>query len=328
MTNYFLYSMIKLVNHPRGADMNKYSNAILFYNENSGQSDIVHHIKAIQDHFSKMNISLEIVNIIESIKDIDSIIQDAIINNVDLFIAAGGDGTVSLIASPLVGTDKPLGILPIGTGNLLAKELKIPLSIENALSVITSPNSERFELDTFTLNGQHYLLNVSAGVTPKIMANTPSEAKKRFGFFAYLVNFTQQLLGMKLERFNIDFDNHQETLLASEIIITNGRYMGVEPLEWADDIAINDGKLDIMIIRATNIIDILNLVISVFSKKKRINTVIKSMAFTDYCRIETPSPLVVQADGDLVGKTPIEICIKSKSLTIIVPNKESIKNTN
>lgn len=305
--------------------MGVYKKAVLFFNNKSGQSDTSRQIEIIKQHFDDRDIPLHIVSLPESLEKIESLIKEKMNQETDLFIAAGGDGTVALVGNPLVGTHIPLGILPIGTGNLLAKELKIPLRIEDALDVITSTDSEQIRLDTINMNNHHYLLNVSVGVTPKVMANTPSEEKKRLGVFAYLIHFIQQILGLKLEHFDIEYDHQHENYLASEILVTNGRLMGVEPLEWSDDIALNDGMLDIFVIRAANLIDILSILVSVFTKTKRKNPVIKSMRFKDYCRIKTQSPLKVQADGDPIGKTPIEISVKPNALSIIVPAQEDRK---
>lgn len=301
--------------------MGKYSKAVLFYNRKSGQSDSYHQLKTIQEHFNQLKTPLIIHTVPEKAKNIKSIISNAINEGADLFIAAGGDGTVSLVANPLVGTEKPLGILPIGTGNLLAKELKIPRHIEDALNLISGNSSRMFSLDTFTLDDHNYVLNVSAGVTPKVMEKTQSEEKQRLGVFAYLIHFFEQLFGLKLERFDVEYDHVRESYIASEVLITNGRLMGVENLEWSDDITLNDGMLDIFIIRAANIIDILSFVFSAFTKQKRKNPIVKSIRFREYCRIETQTPLKVQADGDPVGKTPIEIHVKPHALTIIVPDE-------
>jgi diacylglycerol kinase (ATP) len=305
--------------------MSIYHQAILFYNKKSGQSDSDRQIKTIEEHFKKEGIAIKIVDIPGFSGDIPTIINQGIKDGVDLFIAAGGDGTVALVGNSLVGTGTPLGILPIGTGNLLAKELKIPHQFGEALNVITSPDSERIKMDTIDMQDHHYLLNVSVGISPKVMANTPSEEKQRLGVFAYIYHFIQQLLGLKIEKFQLEYDHHHETYSASEILITNGRLMGIEPLEWSEDIALNDGLLDIFIIRAANFFDILKILVSVFTKTKHRNPIIKSRRFQEYCRIETQSPLKVQADGDPVGKTPIEVHVKPNALSIVVPNQEGKK---
>ncbi len=304
--------------------MSNYTKATLFYNEKAGQSDIGRQIGLIQSHFNQHKISLNVINLPRTHADMEKLTSQAISDDVDLFIAAGGDGTASLVGNHLVGTGKPMGILPIGTGNFLAKELRIPLDLRNALNLITSNNADLFQLDTIEFLDRYYIRNISMGVVSKVINDTPSEEKKRLGFFAYVIHFLQQILGLKLDRYYMEYDHNKKTVVASEILITNARLMGIEPLEWSEEILINDGVMEIFVIRAANLLDIMRFLFSAATKRSLKTPIIKSMRFKDYCRIETQPPVMVQADGDLIGKSPIEVHIKHQSLTIIVPDKDAI----
>jgi diacylglycerol kinase (ATP) len=304
--------------------MSKFTKAALFYNQNAGQSDTVNQIGLIESHFIRHKIPLTIIKLPKPYSELQTIISQAIADDVNLFIAAGGDGTVSLVGSQLVGTGKALGILPIGTGNMLAKELNIPRNLQGALDSVTAQDSNLIQLDTMKLADRNYILNLSVGVSPKVMNDTPDDEKKRLGFFAYFIHLFEQLLGLKLEKFHLDYDNHQETVVASEIMITNGRLMSIERFEWAEDISINDGILDIFTIRAANMVDFMSFIFSAITNQNYKNPIIKSMRFNEYCRIETKTPLLVQADGDPIGETPVEIRIEPQSLNIIVPKADIV----
>ena len=236
----------------------------------------------------------------------------------DLIIAAGGDGTVSLISNKVINTEKTFGILPLGTGNLLAQELKIPLNLDKALGLITADHPTTLFMDTIKLEDRCCLHNVSAGVSPKVMKSTQSKEKQRFGILAYIASFLQQFLGLKRHRFFVEYDKKNMTFAASEVLITNGRSAGVESLKLPENISMHDGQLDIYIIRATNLFDIIKIVITLFTKRNRKDDVLKHVQFSDYCRIETQTPLPTQADGDTIGETPIEIKILPESLKIII----------
>jgi len=304
--------------------MGKYNSALLIFNENSGQSDINYQMDLILSHFNLHRIPLKVENLPDSSEQLDALISEAIANGTDLFIAAGGDGTAALVGSPLVGTGKPMGILPIGTGNFLAKELGIPLNLINALNLITTNDADLFQLDTIEFLNRHYIRNISMGVVSKVINDTPSEEKKRLGFFAYVIHFFQQILGLELDRYYLEYDHKIKTVVASEILITNARLMGIEPLEWSEDILINDGVMEIFVIRAANLLDVIRFLFSAATKRSLKTPIIKSMKFNQYCRIETQTPVMVQADGDLIGKSPIEAHIRHQSLTIIVPDKDAI----
>lgn len=300
--------------------------ALLFYNPKSGQSKIDHHSTTIKAHFSSLEIDLVTVLVPKPAEEIKAIIQKEISEGVDLFLAAGGDGTVSMISTHLVGTGVPIGIVPLGTGNILARALQIPLNIEKALELITGEKSSIVDIDTFKLDDRHFLLNVSVGVSPEVMRAVGSADKQRLGFFAYLFNFIQQLLGLKLHRVYVDCDHKKSSHLASEILITNVATAGVEPLSWSDDILLNDGTLDMLIFKTKGFKEIMRLVISVFTKKCKLNPEINFLQIKDYCRIESPTTLYTQADGDIVGKTPFEIQVFPSSLSVIVGKNDHLEH--
>ena len=294
--------------------------ALLFFNPKSGHSKAEQHRDLIRKHFSDHNIDLETIIVPIPEDEIKDIIDSAIATGVNYFLAAGGDGTVSMISTHLVGKDIPVGILPLGTGNLLAKTLHVPQKLEPALELITSDEHEIVKMDTFKLNDRFFLMNVSVGVSSKVMESVDSEQKQQMGFFAYLFNFFQQIFGLKLHRIFVDCDHQKTSYLASEILITNIGTAGVDPLTWSEDISFTDGIMDLLIFRAANLWDILGLVVSIFTKKGKFNPEVKFLKVNEYCRIDSPSPLQVQADGDLIGETPFEIEINPGSLSIFAGN--------
>lgn len=303
--------------------MKTISKATLFYNRKSGQAQNQPYDQTIQNHFKNLGISLDIIDLPLDAEKIDKIVDKNIEKGADIFIAAGGDGTISLVGNALIGKDHRLGILPLGTGNLLARELNIPLNIQKALRVITSEKSEVISVDTFELRNRFYVLNLSVGLTSEVMERTRSAEKQRMGIFAYLHHFIEQVLGLKLRKFAIEVDEKKKSYMASEILVTNGRLMGIEPFEWAEDVCVNDGKLDLFIIRAANIFDIIQFLVSVFTDQRNQSSVIKDLRFQHYCRIETKKPIQVQADGDPIGQTPVEIQVVPRALNVIIPEKVS-----
>lgn len=297
--------------------MTNFQKALLFYNPKAGHVRPEVTKQKICNHFNKHNIELEVVEAPQPRAEFGVIVTDAIERGINLFVAAGGDGTVSFIGTHLVGKDQPLGIIPVGTGNLISKELHIPQNIDKALDLLTSKDYKLTQIDTIKTQDRFFLANISAGVSPKIMEKIDSGQKQRFGLFAYLFYLLQQLLGLKLERFYLDYDGQQATYRASEVLISNCKIVGFEQLKWSEDIYLDDGILNIYIIRAVNIRDLLGLILSIFTKKERTNPKVKIAHFRHYCRIETQKELRVQADGDCVGETPIDIQIEPQSLKII-----------
>jgi diacylglycerol kinase (ATP) len=303
-----------------------YRKAVLFYNEKAGQIDNEQRLWKIQEFFRTQKIDLQIEYVPQPQNIMRGLMDQAIDEGTDLFLAAGGDGTVSLVGDILANTKYSLGIIPLGTGNLLAKQLKIPLNLKNALKFVISPDTDTFEIDTFSFNDRIFLLNLSVGVSSQIMEITPSEEKKRLGFFAYLLHFFQQILGLELHRFDIEIDGQQKTVHASEVMITNSRTIALDSLEWSEDVNIDDGELDLFVVRAANLLDILGFVISVFTKRTWRNPIVHHFKIKNYCHIETTHPLPIQADGDPVGYTPLKVILHPMSLKITVPKRDNHKN--
>jgi YegS/Rv2252/BmrU family lipid kinase len=300
--------------------------ALLFYNPYAGQIKDGHCLLTIQKHFKDLQIDLMTIQVPLPREELRKIVKTAHQESVELFLAAGGDGTVSFVSDTLVNTQEKLGILPLGTGNLIAKTLQIPLKLEKALNLTTSSDHGIYQVDSlFVVDDRNYISNVSVGVTPKLMESTCQDDKRRIGFFAYLVQLFQQLLGLKLHRYYLDYDHKKATYLASEILITNGRETGINYLHWSEDIIIDDGVLDIIIIRARNILDFIKLVISVFTNKAQLNPKYQKLSFKKYCRIETKKSYPVQADGDIIKFTPVEVHPVPRSVNIIVNKNCNIK---
>jgi YegS/Rv2252/BmrU family lipid kinase len=297
--------------------MSEPKKALLFFNPKSGHSKEEHHRELIQNHFVEHQINLETILVPKPYEELKAIVDQAISDGVDLFLVAGGDGTASMVSTHLVGKDIKLGVIPLGTGNLLAKALNVPQKIEDALDLITSSSHSMVKMDTFKMGDNFHLLNVSVGISPEVMGDVDSDEKQQLGFFAYFISFIQKILGLKLHRTYIDCDHQHSSVLASEILVTNIGTVGVDPLTWSEDISLNDGVMDLLIFRAVNIWDILGLVVSIFAKKGKFNPAIKFMKVREYCRIETQTPMRTQADGDVIGKTPFEIKIFPSSLKII-----------
>ena len=101
-----------------------------------------------------------------------------------LVIAAGGDGTLVGVANGLVHSPVPLGILPLGTGNDLARALLIPLKLDEAMELLVSDHVV-MEIDALQVGERYFFSNVSVGISPKMMKDTKSADKKRFGRLAY-----------------------------------------------------------------------------------------------------------------------------------------------
>ncbi len=113
-----------------------------------------------------------------------SMTKQAVDEQVDLVIGAGGDGTIRMIADGLAGTEIPLGLIPAGTGNLLARNLRLPLAESSALEVALGHTTRKIDLIKLTVDDrepEHFAVIAGIGIDAMIMDETDPELKKRIG---------------------------------------------------------------------------------------------------------------------------------------------------
>jgi diacylglycerol kinase (ATP) len=246
------------------------------------------------------------------------IVRQSISNGVCLVVAAGGDGTISEVASALVGTGIPLGILPTGTWNALARNLGIPLLLEDALKLLTGPN-RRVWLDALAIRGRHYLLNVGIGLSASVIKATLRQQKKRFGFLAYVWNLLVQTSGLRLRQFRLNIDGHEYKIRASELMVVNSSILGLGELKTLMEINPGDSKVEILAIRAPTLFGLAKIALSylIGRRKKGPGYSIYSAAYS--ISIRSRRPVIVQADGEIIGRTPIEIQVRPAAVEIIIP---------
>jgi YegS/Rv2252/BmrU family lipid kinase len=188
----------------------------------------------------------------------DELAREARERGFDLVVAAGGDGTVSAAASGLVDSETPLGIIPLGTANVLARELGIPVDLEAACRLLAGAHGIK-HVDAMRVGDHYYLTQVGVGLDALMIRDTKREAKRRFGRIAYLWTASTRLLGFQPRKFYLAVDGRKCRHRALQVLVANGGILGQPPFRWGPDIRPDDGRLDVCIIRARNLLDYLRI---------------------------------------------------------------------
>jgi YegS/Rv2252/BmrU family lipid kinase len=256
-------------------------------------------------------------------EDVSKLVKDALEKGVDLVIAAGGDGTVSGVVAGMLNSKVPMGILPAGTGNNLARDLSIPVNLAQAMSLFDSEHTTR-TMDVMEVNGsKYYVLNVSVGVSSITMRTTKRHEKRRFGMLAYLFRAVGSIRNSSLHRFHVKVDGRPVRFTASELMVANSKFMGLQPQIQGVEVDPNDGSMDMFVVRAQSTKDYLN-VLSRFLMHRRPSGASKlhHMQAHETIEIRSEFPLPVQADGEAIGNTPVSVRLIPDALRIIVPKVE------
>ncbi|MGR6036332.1 MAG: diacylglycerol/lipid kinase family protein [Candidatus Nitrosoglobus sp.] len=252
-----------------------------------------------------------------------TIVDQAIAEGYRTVAAAGGDGTASAVASQLVQREIPLGIIPVGTANLLARELNIPLELEAACQLIVRGGAIR-KLDAMRMGNQVLISHISMGAYSFIAERTSITAKRYFRQLAYIWNGLAELIGTRTWRFNLIVDGRKQKVKAAFIMIANVGAMGAYSMRWGADVKPDDGEVDICIVRAQTLGHYLSFMWHILRQRHKQFPHISYMRAKEYIKISTKKNVPVRGDGEIIGRSRAEIQIIPSAIQVIVPADEAI----
>jgi YegS/Rv2252/BmrU family lipid kinase len=277
---------------------------------------------ALEQHFGD-RIDLEIYETTgRDDEDIVATVRAVIERGVDLVAAAGGDGTVSDVAEGVIGTDVPLGIIPVGTANVFARELELPMTLDEACSLLAGEHTIT-SVDAMRLGEKYFVLQIGIGLDSLMIRDTEREAKRRFGRAAYIWTALTRLVGYQPVRFTIVADGQRIRPRASQVVIANGGVLGVPPFRWGPNISPDDGRIDVCVVSARTVLDYLGLVWHTVLGQQRRDRNVRYLTARQSIAISADHPLPVQADGEIVGETPVQVQVVPNAVKVIVPIDEA-----
>ncbi len=228
--------------------------------------------------------------------------ERASIEGADLVIVCGGDGTVREVCAELAGTGIPVGIIPAGTGNLLARNLDLPLYIRAAVDIALTGQDRAIDLVKVSGDGiddSHFMVMAGMGFDAAIMEGVNEKVKKRVGWLAYVLSGLKSLM-FPATKVDISIDGAPATThRARTIVVGNVGYLQAG-MPLLPDAAIDDGVLDVVILYPRRFLSWVPLAFRVMAKGARTDDTINRMTGqTVVVRAHSDTPR--QLDGDSVG---------------------------
>jgi diacylglycerol kinase (ATP) len=246
------------------------------------------------------------------------LVRNAVDEGAEMVFAAGGDGTVSAVVDGLVNTTVPLGIIPAGTGNVLAQELGIPLDISRACQMLADHPATR-SIDALQAGAGFFVLSIGAGINAMTIKGTSPKRKRQLGPLAYVWTVFKVLAGFQPHTFTIVADGQRRRVRAADVLLTNVATI-TGPLRWGRHIRPDDGQIDICILRARNLLDILLAVWdATVPNRPRRERNLRYWHARHSVLLFADEPVPVQGDGEPLGETPIEAQVWPGAISVLVP---------
>ena len=282
-------------------------------------------------------------------KDGRACAKEALANGADVVVAVGGDGTVRTVASAMSGTGHAMGIIPIGTGNLFARNMGIPIDdIDAALTVATSHGSRHVDVGRLSLlddpkadHGHAFLIIAGVGFDAAMIDDTDPQLKKNISWLAYFVSGVKNLFAPKYKGnvtiTSADGSTHTTHGLTFRTFMA-GNCGQIPVFSLMPDAVYDDGILDYEIIDTSGGLigwanlfgDVLHQTITGKAQQSPLstNSTVDQIQGVS-AEIKLEKPVLAQVDGDMLPETQhIRFSVERKSLCVRVPEAPEANTSN
>jgi YegS/Rv2252/BmrU family lipid kinase len=240
--------------------------------------------------------------------------REAVRSGVDLVLASGGDGTITACVGGIAGSGVPLGVLPCGTGNLLARNLGLPLSLDEALAVALTGSDRR--LDVGAANGRPFVVMAGIGFDAEMLDGADERLKSRVGWAAYVLSALRHLRERPVRMALRADGGPPQRRWASGVIVGNvGSLQG--NVRLLPDAAPDDGVLDVAVLAASGWTGWLRLAADVLLRRR---TGRMAQLTCHELTVQASRARPWEADGEVAGTTrQLRVTLAPGCLLVRVP---------
>lgn len=240
---------------------------------------------------------------------------EAVAAGTDVIAAAGGDGTINEVVRGMHGSGIPLGIVPMGTANVLAAEFRLPKQPEEIARIFADATPRRLHLPR--VNGAPFLLMVGAGFDGRVVAMVTPPLKRRYGKGAFLGQGVRALIAATASTMTVEVDGVAHS--AAWAVVTNiSRYGG--PYRIAPGADPGEASLTAVLFRSGVRLALMNHLLRIGSGRLAAGPSVSVLPAQTVRIVDTPGIVTpVQIDGDAAGVLPVEITASEEFVDILAP---------
>ena len=275
----------------------------------------------IRSRFGELGIDASVVEPGRS-ADLSKLAREAAEGDGEIVVAAGGDGTINAVAAQLAGTNKTLGVLPIGTLNHFAKDLRIPLDLASA--VRTTLEGRVMPVDAAEVNGRIFINNSSLGLYPRIVSNRQQQQERlgRGKWPAFLWATLHAFRRFPFIDLRLTVEGKQLTRRTAFLFVGNNEYR-IAGFNLGARECVDRGTLGLYLTHRTGRFGLFRLGLHAL-----LGRVDQAEDFEAFCvkeaRIESRRRrLLVACDGEVAWmETPLHYRSRQNALRVLVPREE------
>jgi YegS/Rv2252/BmrU family lipid kinase len=232
----------------------------------------------------------------------------------DIVAAAGGDGTINLMAGILANTGIPLAIIPQGSANGMAKELRIPAKTESALEILIKGKTQK--IDLIKINEKICIHLADVGLNARVVKRFESDVKR--GILTYAKYLFREMFLLKKYVFNIFYEGKTIRRKGVSMTFANASRYGTGAVINPKGI-IDDGKFELVIIKPFPRIKLLSITWKMFMNKLHTSDYVEIISCVN-ARILSSRKTTLQVDGEVLGKVKeISVECMHKALLVVIP---------
>jgi diacylglycerol kinase (ATP) len=234
----------------------------------------------------------------------------------DCLIVAGGDGTIHQILNSLRDPGRtPLAILPVGTANILARDLGLPRQIEEAARMVLAGKVRKIDMGTIA-PGRRFMMVASCGFDAMVIRALHARRRGTLGARRYPLAILETLMNYTVPTLRVSVDGKPPVVGAMVVVANTPTYAGI--MSVADRARLDSAHLDVVVIRFGSITALTRY--AWMSWRKRLSKLPDVAYLTGTSvRVESDMPVDVEVDGECSGHTPVEIGLKPAAVPLVVP---------